>query len=155
MGRCVGQDEISCLHLGDGTPIGCAICYESVYGEYCTGYVRKGAQALCVITNDAWWGDTPGYRQHLSYSRLRAIETRRDIARCANTGISAIIDQRGRIVSQTPWWEPATLRGEIHLRDGQTFFVRNGDIVGRLCSFLFLLLLLALLVRTLRGDYSK
>ena len=146
MGRCVGQDEITLLHAGD-IPLGCAICYESVYGEYCTGYVRKGARLLTIITNDAWWGDTPGYRQHLSYASLRAIETRRDIARCANTGISAIIDQRGRILQETPWWEMATLRGTVNLTDGETFFVRNGDIVGRICTFVFGLLLLAMIVR--------
>lgn len=146
MGRCVGQDEISLLHPA-GVPVGCAICYESVYGEYCTGYIRKGARLLTVITNDAWWGDTPGYRQHLSYSSLRAIETRRDIARCANTGISALIDQRGRIVAETPWWEQTVLRGTVNLSDRETFFVRNGDIAGRLCTFVFLLLLVAGIVR--------
>ncbi|MBP5740648.1 MAG: apolipoprotein N-acyltransferase, partial [Bacteroidales bacterium] len=111
-------------------------------------YVRKGAKALTVITNDAWWADTPGYRQHLSYASLRAIETRRDIARCANTGISAIIDQRGDIVSRTTWWEPEVLSGTINLTDGETFFVRNGDVIGKFCTFIFLLLLLALVTRS-------
>ena len=146
MGRDIGQDEISLLtFLRKGKePVrtGCAICYESIYGEYCTGYVRKGAELLTVITNDSWWGDTPGYRQHLSYSSLRAIETRRDIARCANTGISAIIDQKGRILSKTPWWEPCTLEGKVNLNGKETFFVRNGDIAGRLSVFAGLLLLL-------------
>lgn len=150
MGRDIGQPEIACLDIaapGRIIPAGCAICYESVYGEYCTGYVRKGAQLLTVITNDAWWGDTPGYRQHLTYSSLRAIETRRSIARCANTGISALIDQRGRILSQTPWWEPALLQGEVNLNTEQTFFVRYGDIPGRISVLVFGLLLLLLLVR--------
>lgn len=146
MGRCVGQDEISLLHAGD-IPVGCAVCYESVYGEYYTDYIRKGAQAMTVITNDAWWGNTPGYRQHLSYASLRAIETRRAIARCANTGISAIISPSGEIVSETSWWEPAILEGSIPLRKDLTFFVRHGDITGRLSTFIFLLLLLALIVR--------
>ncbi|MBQ4286017.1 MAG: apolipoprotein N-acyltransferase, partial [Bacteroidales bacterium] len=136
-----------CLHLSDGTPVGCAICYESVYGEYCTGYVRSGARLLTVITNDAWWGDTPGYSQHLSYSSLRAIETRRDIARCANTGISAIIDQRGRILERSPWWEMSVIRGTVNLSDRQTFFVRYGDIPGRISVLVFLLLAALLLVR--------
>ena len=146
IGRCVGQDEISLLHAGD-VPLGCAVCYESVYGEYCTGYARKGAKALTVITNDAWWGNTPGYKQHCSYSSLRAIETRRDVARCGNTGISAFIDQKGRITSRGPWWEKASLRGEINLNSEMTFFALHGDIVGRLCTFVFLLMLLALVVR--------
>lgn len=151
MGRCVGQDEISLLHVRDiegrQIPIGCAVCYESVYGEYYTDYIRKGAQAMTIITNDAWWGNTPGYRQHLSYASLRAIETRRAIARCANTGISAIISPSGEITQPTPWWEPAVIEGYIPLRDDITFFVEHGDIIGRVCSFIFCLLLLALAVR--------
>lgn len=156
MGRCIPQKEISCLHYGD-IPVGCAVCYESVYGEYCTGYVRKGAKLLTVITNDAWWGDTPGYRQHFSYSCLRAIETRRDIARCGNTGISAIIDQRGEVLSSTPWWEPAVLEGSVNLNSRQTFFVRYGDMTGRICVFLALLLAasVAVLAITGRGLNSK
>ena len=92
-------------------------------------------------------GNTPGYRQHLSYASLRAIETRRAIARCANTGISAIISPSGEILQPTPWWEPAVIESRIPLRDDITFFVSHGDITGRLSTFLFILLLLALGVR--------
>lgn len=145
MGKDVGQKEISCL---DG--IGTAICYESVYPEHCAGYVRKGAKLLAVITNDAWWGDTPGYRQHLSYSRLRAIETRRWVARCGNTGISAIIDPRGKVVERTPWWQEAVLEGTVELLSGESFFVRYGDMVGRCSVFLFLLLLAGAISSALR-----
>lgn len=154
MGRCIGQGGISLLHCegADGAgnvPVGCAICYESVYGEYYTGYVSKGAEVMAIITNDAWWGDTPGYRQHLSYASLRAIETRRSIARCANTGISAIIDQRGNITGSTEWWEPAILKGKVNRNTEMTFFVRHGDVTGRICTFVFLLLLASLLVQAL------
>lgn len=151
MGRCVGQEEINILNVkgidGQNIPIGCAVCYESVYGEYYTDYVRKGARAMTIITNDAWWGDTPGYRQHLSYASLRAIETRRAIARCANTGISAIIAPSGEILQPTSWWEPAVIESSIPLRDDITFYVSHGDITGRVCTFIFILLLLALCVR--------
>lgn len=156
MGRCIGQEKASVLYvksynengmLVSQVPIGCAICYESVYGEFCTGYVKEGARALTIITNDAWWGDTPGYRQHLSYASLRAIETRRDIARCGNTGISAFINQRGDVVSQSDWWERETLEGKVYLNNEQTFFVRNGDVAGRAATLIFLLLLLTLLIR--------
>ena len=148
MGRCVGQDEVRALRLSDGTPVGCAVCYESVYGEYCTGYVRDGATMMTVITNDAWWGDTPGYRQHLSYSSLRAIELRRDIARCANTGISCFIDQKGNVYNETQWWERQTTRAQVNLNSAQTFFVRHGDVVGRVCVLIFLLLACLVVVRT-------
>ena len=142
MGKCVGQKEISCLD-----EVGTAICYESVYGEFCAGYVRKGAQLLAVITNDAWWGNTPGHRQHFNYSRLRAIETRRWVVRCGNTGISGIIDPSGRVLARTPWWEQAVLQGSAQLLSAQTPFVRYGDMVGRVCVFLFLLLAAAAVFR--------
>lgn len=154
MAKDVGQDEIACLPMrlgGRNVPVGCAVCYESVYGEYCAGYVRKGAELLAVITNDAWWGNTPGYRQHLSYSRLRAIETRRWVARCANTGISAIIDPEGRIVSRTAWWEPELLEGDVALSRDFSFFVRYGDMVGRMAVLLFLFLGAAALFRPYGG----
>ena len=156
MGRCIGQDEISLLNVRyrspengcvENIPVGCAVCYESIYGEYYTDYIRKGAEAMTVITNDAWWGNTPGYRQHLSYSSLRAIETRRAIARCANTGISAIISPSGEILEETSWWKKEILKGAIPLRNDITFFVSHGDITGRVCTFLFLMLLLALVIR--------
>ena len=151
MSQDVGQNHISCLPLRHSrldreSPIGTAVCYESVYGEFCAGYVREGARLLAVITNDAWWGNTPGYKQHLNYSRLRAIECGRYVARCANTGISAIIDPHGRILSRTAWWQPVILDGTVQLLDGQTFFVRYGDISGRVSVFLFLLLVLAALL---------
>ena len=111
--------------------------------------MKKGAKFLTVITNDAWWGNTPGYRQHLSYSALRAIELRRDVARCGNTGISCFIDQKGRILERGPWWEQATLEGSVNFNSRVTFFAEHGDIVGRVCTFAFLLLLLAALVRFL------
>lgn len=152
MGRCVGQSRVSLLRF-DGMPLGCAVCYESVYPEYFASYIKAGAEAMTVITNDAWWGDTPGYRQHLQYSCLRAIETRRDIARCANTGISAFINQRGDIISRTEWWTRTSLDGSVNLSKAITPFVRYGDIVGRVCSFIFLLLALALFVNVVTGAF--
>ena len=146
MAKNVGQKEIACLPFAPGD-IGTAICYESVYGGFCAGYVRKGAKLLAVITNDAWWGNTPGYRQHLNYSRLRAIETRRWVARCANTGVSAFIDPQGRVLARTPWWEPAILQGQVQLLEGESFFVRYGDITGRAAVLLWALLLAAALFR--------
>ena len=159
MGRCVGQDSISLLHFktpsGQYIPLGAAVCYESIYGDYCRGYIKKGAEALVVITNDAWWGDTPGYKQHLHYASLRAIETRRSIARSANTGISGVIDQRGQIKEKSSWWEEAVIRTEINLNDKETVFVKYGDVIGRISSFLFLLLLLNLIVKLFMGHLKS
>jgi apolipoprotein N-acyltransferase len=118
------------------------ICYESVFGEYVTEYIKKGSNLIFVITNDGWWGDTPGHRQHFTFSRLRAIETRRSIARSANTGISAFIDQRGDAFQVTRYWEPDVIRQTINANDKMTFYVRYGDYIGRLSSFVAIVLVL-------------
>ncbi|HEY0054822.1 MAG TPA: apolipoprotein N-acyltransferase, partial [Pedobacter sp.] len=98
------QKEPSVFYTQSGIGAAPVICYESVWGEYVSDYVNKGAQFIAIITNDAWWGNTSGKDQHLVYAKLRAIETRRWVARSANTGISAFINQRGDITQQSGWW---------------------------------------------------
>ena len=122
------------------------ICWESIFGEFVTGYVNEGATFLAVISNDAWWGETPGHKQLFSYTRLRAIETRRDIARSANTGISSIINAKGEIINQTSYNTKTTLSGKLSSRTNLTFYVRFGDIIARWSVFvagLFFLLALS------------
>jgi len=118
------------------------ICYESIFGNYVADYVRKGAEFICIITNDGWWGDTEGYMQHYAYASLRAIETRRSIARSANTGISCFIDATGQRTQATDWWKPAVIKGKIKPDSALTFYVRFGDYMG----WLALLATLALLI---------
>lgn len=108
------------------------ICYESVFADFTASYVRKGAGLLCILTNDGWWGNTPGYRQHFDYGRLRAIETRRAIARSANTGISGFIDADGSVLSETPWWTETTQRAKVPVYAATTFYTRYGDWVAYL-----------------------
>lgn len=114
----------------NGEATGVAICYESVYGEFFTGYVKNGANFMTVITNDGWWRNTPGYRQHVSYASLRAIETRRSIAHSANTGTSALINQKGVRLVQTEWWVPTSIKGTLNLNDSITPYVKYGDYLG-------------------------
>ncbi len=118
------------------------ICYESIYGEYVCGYVKNGANFIAIITNDGWWGDTPGYKQHLKYGALRAIETRRWIARSANTGISCFITPQGEIQQATEWWVPAAIKGKIEMKEEITFYVRFGDYIARTAMYLSLLLII-------------
>ncbi|MES2688950.1 MAG: apolipoprotein N-acyltransferase [Bacteroidota bacterium] len=105
------------------------ICYESIFGEYITGYVQRGATLLCIITNDGWWDDTPGYIQHNEYARLRAIETRRYVARSANTGISSFIDDEGGMLAQTGWYKGEALKYDVVLNQQKTFYVEYGDLI--------------------------
>ncbi len=106
------------------------VCFESAFGSYCARNLPESKSFICMITNDGWWKNTPGYRHHYHFSPVRAIECRRDLVRVANTGISAFIDARGMVMARTPWWEKATLKGRVHLREGRTFFARHGDFLG-------------------------
>ncbi len=125
------------------------ICYESVFGEFVTGYIKNGANFIAIITNDGWWGFTKGHKQHFAFGRLRAIETRRSIARSANTGISAFINQRGEVFQATKYWERAVIRGKINANDKLTFYVKHGDIIGRVAAFLSVLIILFAIVKAI------
>jgi len=135
-----------------GDQLAPVICYESVFGGYLTQFVRKGAQAIVIITNDGWWKNTPGYKQHFSFARLRAVETRRYIARSANTGISGVINQRGDIVTRSGWWTEAVIKANIRMSDKITFYARFGDYIGRISMFVSGLLVMYLIAALLRRD---
>lgn len=120
-----------------------AICYESIYGEYMSRYIANGANLIAIITNDGWWGNTPGHHQHMAYARLRAIETRRWVVRSANTGISCFVDPLGNVLQPQPWWTEAAIQQQIPVSNGSTWFVRFGDVLSKLALMLaagFLLL---------------
>ncbi|MFI3314186.1 MAG: apolipoprotein N-acyltransferase [Rikenellaceae bacterium] len=136
------EDRTPFINSNSGISAGTAICYEFVYGEFITQFVKNGADVLFVISNDGWWGDTPGYKQLLSFASLRAIETRRDVARSANTGISAIINSRGEITKRTKWDERVVLEAAIESNSDITFYVMYGDYIGRIASFMFVLSML-------------
>lgn len=132
------------------TKVAPVICYESVFGEFLSLYVQQGAQWIAIITNDGWWNDTPGYRQHCQYARIRAIETRRSIARSANTGISAFINQRGDIIQQTRFWVQDALFQTINANDSLTIYSRYGDFLGRMAAFASLVTVLVAIVQVVR-----
>ncbi len=111
------------------------ICYESIYGEFVTDYVKKGANFLAIMTNDSWWGVTQGHQQLMSYAKLRAIETRREIARSANSGISAHIDAKGDVLADTLYGDKTALFAEVKLYDKMTFYSRAGDLLSRISIF--------------------
>lgn len=125
-----------------GVKVSPIICYESVFGEFTAKTVSAGSNAIFVITNDGWWGDTPGYKQHFLFSVLRAIETRRSVARAANTGTSAFINQRGDIREATPFWKQASIKERISLNDKLTFYVKYGDVIARISAFISFFVLL-------------
>lgn len=124
------QEEPSNLYASSGIGVVPAICYESIWGDWVAKSVNDGAQFIAVITNDGWWGNTSGKDQHLDYARLRAIENRRWVARSANTGISAFINQRGDVVQETEWWKEAVIKQDINLNSELTFYTKHQDWIA-------------------------
>ena len=118
------------------------ICYESIYGEMALGPTNL----VAVITNDGWWKKTAGFKQHLHYSRLRAIEQRKSVIRSANTGISAVINARGDILKQSLWDEAVYLSEKVNTNNQVTFYSHFGDYIGRICSFISAIILIVTFV---------
>lgn len=145
------QEDREVFHLNNDQNTAPIICYESVYGEYVTGYVKNGANFLTIITNDAWWGNTQGHQQHLSYASLRAVESRRSVVRSANTGVSAFINEKGEITKQLGYEKKGSIKSEITLNDKQTFYVQHGDYIARISQFLALFLFLFSVVKYKRS----
>ncbi|MBP1167371.1 apolipoprotein N-acyltransferase [Chryseobacterium sp. PvR013] len=131
------------------------ICYESIYGEFVTDYVKKGANFLGIMTNDSWWGVTEGHKQLLSYAKLRAIETRREIARAANSGISAHINAKGEITADTFYGDQTALFAKVNLYDTMTFYTRAGDILSRFSLFALGFLLFYYLIEWFKKKTKK
>ena len=128
------SDSASVFHYSNGIAAAPLICYESIYGDYVRDFVSRGANVLIVPTNDGWWDDSPGYRQHFDLARLRAIETRRYVVQAANSGTSGFIDERGRAYAKTDYDVAAVTVDEIELLQGQTVYVRYGDVLGWLAA---------------------
>jgi len=131
-------EEITPLPL-DGKMTGILICYEAIFPEISREYCMKGAELLVNITNDAWYGKTSAPYQHLSMAAFRAIENRRYVIRAANTGISAIVDPTGDIVSWTGLFERTALSGPVRFVRQKTFYSRYGNVFA--CSCIAFLLM--------------
>ncbi len=142
------------------------ICYESIYGEHVARFIRKGASLIFATTIDGWWKNTSGYQQHFHYTRLRAIEGRKSVARSAFNGLSGFINQRGDVLQATRYEEQAVLKCSIQANQVLTFYVRHGDYIARIAEGVSFLLLIGTLSRsrlvrktlpapaTSKGDYD-
>jgi apolipoprotein N-acyltransferase len=139
----LGTDSIQrVFHTVHTVPASAVICYESIFGEFFGSFVKNGAQIMFIITNDGWWGNTGGYRQHFTFAALRAIETRRCIGRSANTGLSAFISQRGDPLQETTYWTPAAIKGTLNANSKMTFYTEHGDYLARMAVALTAIIML-------------
>ncbi|MEA2014059.1 MAG: apolipoprotein N-acyltransferase [Thermodesulfobacteriota bacterium] len=137
--------EIVPLPMGD-RKLGVLICYEGIFPAISREYRLKGAELLVNITNDAWYGDTSAPYQHLIMAAFRSVENRVFMIRAANTGISAIVDSTGRIVSRTELFKRTALSGLVIFTGSNTFYTRYGDLFACFC-IVFLLIGLLISVR--------
>lgn len=143
----LGSDNSNAIFTcSNKTRLAPVICFESVFSDFVAEKVAAGAQIICILTNDGWWGNTAGYKQHFDFARLRAIENRRWVARSANTGISGFINERGESVSQSEWWTPTALKQQVPLFSEQTFYTRYAYYL----HMLLLVLLFSELILLLR-----
>ncbi|MCS6795125.1 MAG: apolipoprotein N-acyltransferase, partial [Raineya sp.] len=117
------------------------ICYESMYGEFLTKFVKKGANLLCTITNDGWLGDTEWQQHHLYLGALRCIETRKEMLHCSNMGASAVIDVWGKVRNEIPYNQRKAMKSDAFVYEGQTFYVHYGDFLPRIAVGILILVL--------------
>ncbi len=149
----LGRDkEAKVFDLNDSVKLAPVICYESVFGDYCGDYVMKGANVLTIVTNDGWWKNTDGHRQHFDYAALRAIELRKPVYRSANTGLSGVFNEKGKTLVKTKWWEPRSFKYKLTVNDTVTFYARNGDYLYRISVFVSIIIILVSLVKVLMKD---
>ena len=119
---------------GINTKFAGLICYESVFSEFVTEFSKNGAEYFVIVTNDGWWGNTSGPEQHNQYAVLRAIENRKWIVRCAQTGVSCFIDPMGNIYDRIEYWQSGVVDRNIIGNTEKTFYAEHGDIIGLLGS---------------------
>jgi apolipoprotein N-acyltransferase len=124
------EDKGPSILTARGVSFAPVVCYESIYGDFVRRQCKQGASFIAIITNDGWWEDTPGYKQHFAFARLRAIENRKYIVRSANTGKSGIINERGDIIRETGWWKELAFRETIQLNEKKTLYQMLGDYLG-------------------------
>ena len=131
--------QVVVSRLESGEKVGVFICYEAVVPDLVRRFVAEGAEVLVNITNDAWFGNSAAPHQHLLMARMRAVENRRYLLRAANSGISAVIDPFGRVLSATGLHRRTVLDGDFRFRQKTTFYSRNGDLFAWLCLALSLI----------------
>jgi apolipoprotein N-acyltransferase len=138
------------LPVADGVPLGMSICFEDTFPHLARADAARGAQLLVNLTNDSWFGRSSEARQHLALAAVRAVETRLPLVRATNTGISALVDFRGRLTVPPGGglWE----RGLVRMSPrpggpGPSPYVHVGDAFARTCVGVVLLLALLGLVR--------
>ncbi|MDD5608131.1 MAG: apolipoprotein N-acyltransferase, partial [Ignavibacterium sp.] len=132
----IGQDTtvFNYFDNGDTVKIGGLVCYESVFPAFPNYFVDRGAEFLAVVTNDSWYGKLSGPYQHKEFADLRAVENRRAVVRCANGGISCLINKFGITEVETEMFTRTYLVVDVPLNDKKTFYTKYPLIIPVLSS---------------------
>lgn len=138
----------------DTVKINSLVCFESVFPDFVSGFSKKGAEMIAVVTNDSWYGNSSGPYQHKEIAALRAVENRRSVVRAANGGISAIIDPLGRTAAQTGMYTKTHLTGDVTLEDRQTFYTRHPLMIPYAASVISILTALSFIFMKLKQRIS-
>ena len=133
----------------DVNDVKCAvmICFESTFPALSRKFVNNGAEVLIFLVNDGWYEKPPEPQQHAKQAIYRAIENRRPVIRCTNTGISMIIDPGGNISHTLPLNEKGIIQATIQPQDITTFYTRHGDIFAKVNLLVSLLFILGAMIR--------
>lgn len=140
---------------GDDVRIATGICYEGLFSTQMADLARNGAQMIALITNEGWFSRTHGEYQLAAFSRLRSIETRRAVARAANTGITWFVDSLGRVQEEAPWWSEQQLAGRVIMSDELSLYVRYPDYFPKACAWLALVVFAITLAQKARRAFRS
>lgn len=132
----VGQDTtvFKFVSNNDTIKVGGLVCYESIFPTFPNYFVDRGAEFLTVLTNDSWYGKLSGPYQHKEFANLRAVENRRAIVRCANGGVSCLINKFGVTEVETEMFTRTHLVVDVPLNDEKTFYTKNPLIIPVISS---------------------
>ena len=138
-------DRETVFEVGDHR-FGSLICYESLFGDHARRLVKQGADFLVVLSQDGWWGNSAGYKQHLALSRLRSVETRRTVVLSAVTGESGLVHPDGSMTSVAGWMDQKAEIVSVPALTARTYYTQHGDWIGRYGLFVSTFILLAWLM---------
>ena len=127
---------------GEKFKVALTICWEQMYPQKIAALVNQDAEFIALMNNDAWFGTTPGAKQLLSFTRMRAIENRRSIARCSNGGISCFIDPFGKLEEKLPWFTATVGTQDVLCLSKKSFFTKHPHFFLKLDGVLLVLVLL-------------
>ncbi|MGD8306914.1 MAG: apolipoprotein N-acyltransferase [Ignavibacteria bacterium] len=130
------------------------VCYESIFPLFAPNFIQRGAEFIAVVTNDSWYGNSSGPYQHKEFAVLRAVENRRSVIRCANGGISCIINPLGETIAETEMFNTEVLVGIVPLQNELTFYSDNPWIVTAIISIISVLVVVLNIILFLKRKFK-